>query len=271
MAGKAGATYRQNGQPVIVPYEQLFDDKNLVSVPTLGTYAWYANRDSLSYARLYELDNAHTFMRTTLRHPAFCFGWKNIIDLKLTEEGIFYDTNNLSVAEFFNEYLGKQVHAKGVVQEMMNAETEPTKSEDELRLNRERTDIALQQLCFIGLRDEDTVINKGICSVADILQFLLEKKLALQPTDKDMVVMLHEIGYQLHGQTEKKHSYLIVKGEDSVHTAMAKTVGLPLGIAAKLLLEEKLVETGLHIPVSPSIYEPVLHELAGHGLQFTEL
>jgi saccharopine dehydrogenase-like NADP-dependent oxidoreductase len=139
-------------------------------------------------------------------------------------------------------------------------------------------------LFFLGLND-DTPINRGLCSAADVLQFILETRLGLKPGDKDMIIMLHEIEYDEAApaknepfndttipasQVRNLKSCLIVKGEDSIHTAMAKTVGLPLGIATKLILEEKIKETGLHIPVLPSIYEPVLVELAKHNIVFEE-
>jgi hypothetical protein len=65
-------------------------------------------------------------------------------------------------------------------------------------------------------------------------------------------------------------SCLVVRGEDNIHTAMAKTVGLPLGVATKLILEGKIKETGLHIPTIPSVYEPVLKELQLHGISFND-
>ena len=87
--------------------------------------------------------------------------------------------------------------------------------------------LTLKQLFFLGMDDDKTLINKGRCSAADVLQFALEKKLALQPHDKDMIVMLHEFEYTVQGETKKINSSLLVKGEDSLRTAMAKTVGLP--------------------------------------------
>ena len=85
-----------------------------------------------------------------------------------------------------------------------------------------------------------------------------------------MIVMLHEVEFEINKTKSSICSSLIVKGEDSVHTAMAKTVGLPLGIAAKLILLGKINETGLHIPVIPSIYDPVLTELQTHNIIFNE-
>ena len=124
------------------------------------------------------------------------------------------------------------------------------------------------------------MINKGSASSADVLQWILEKKWALKPEDKDMIVMLHEIEYEATGDRRQAtagsgarkilKSLLVVKGEDSLETAMAKTVGLPLGIAAKLILEGEIKETGLHIPILPGIYEPVLKGLIERGIVFTE-
>ncbi len=98
----------------------------------------------------------------------------------------------------------------------------------------------------------------------------MEKKLAMKDDDKDMIVMLHEIEYSLNGQSSILNSTLLVKGEDNVRTAMAKTVGLPLGIAVKLILQQKIKLTGLQIPTVSQIYEPVLYELENHGIKFSE-
>jgi saccharopine dehydrogenase (NADP+, L-glutamate forming) len=86
-----------------------------------------------------------------------------------------------------------------------------------------------------------------------------------------MIVMFHEIDYTLGNIHYEIQSSLIVKGDDDINTAMAKTVGLPLGIAAKLIVENKMMERGLHIPILASIYEPVLKELEKEGIQFDEL
>jgi saccharopine dehydrogenase-like NADP-dependent oxidoreductase len=109
-----------------------------------------------------------------------------------------------------------------------------------------------------------------MCSAADILQFSLEKNLALRPDDRDMIVMLHELSYISNNNQSSIRSTLVVKGEDNLHTAMAKTVGLPLGIATKLILSGDIVLRGLHIPTSREIYGPVLKELEEYGICFNE-
>jgi saccharopine dehydrogenase (NADP+, L-glutamate forming) len=83
-----------------------------------------------------------------------------------------------------------------------------------------------------------------------------------------MIVMLHELEYEMGQRNYRWQASLVVKGEDSLHTAMSKTVGLPLGIASRLLLKGIIRERGIRIPVSPEIYRPVLRELEQHGIAF---
>jgi len=98
----------------------------------------------------------------------------------------------------------------------------------------------------------------------------LETKLGLLPGEKDMIVMIHEFGYQIDQVSKTLTSSLVCIGEDDKFTAMAKTVGLPLGIAAKLILENQIALKGLHIPILPQIYKPVLEALAQEGIEFQE-
>ena len=250
LAGKAGAVYKEDKITVEKKYETLFEDCKHVEIAGLENLAYYPNRDSLSYIQLYHLEEAETFVRTTLRYPSFCEGWKYIVDLKLTDESIQYQTNGQSFADFFKHYFSEHQLQQTLLAAMKN-------------------DQVMHQLKYLGLFDE-TLINKGLCSVADVLQLLLEKKLVLDATEKDMIVMLHEFEYELNGQQKSINSSLVVKGDDSLQTAMAKTVGLPLGIAAKLILEGNINETGLHIPIVSSIYTPVLSELQKWGIAFQE-
>lgn len=316
MAGKAGAHYLENGEEKRIPYQELFTGEHVVEIPELGLLSWYANRDSLSYTPLYGLENAGTFIRTTLRHPDFMYGWKNIIDLKLTDETPRYETNDKTLQEVFREHMEQNgfgewlneklterfAETRGMLENLMKLMEVENEAEevgeqipesfmtaddkgniqeigiDEVK-NRaagylahkmHEANLTLKQLFFLGLDDNETLVNKGLCSAADILQFAVEKKLALRPYDKDMIVMLHEIGYENQGKRSGIKSSLVVKGENSLRTAMAKTVGLPLGIAAKLILNGKIKLHGLHIPTSKEIYEPVLKELATSGISFLE-
>jgi saccharopine dehydrogenase-like NADP-dependent oxidoreductase len=107
-------------------------------------------------------------------------------------------------------------------------------------------------------------------SPAQLLQDLLERKWVLKPQDLDLVLMQHLFEYKLNGKTYKLTSSLVVKGLDQTYTAMANTVGLPAAICVKLLLTGKIKSTGVVIPVTEDIYEPVLKELISQKIIFKE-
>ncbi|TAH13018.1 MAG: saccharopine dehydrogenase [Sphingobacteriia bacterium] len=243
-AGKAGAIYKENNAIKEVNYDQMFNDCSSVEIPSFGKLAYYPNRDSLSYASLYGLETAATFIRTTLRYPEFCSGWQKIVEAGFTLDDELLDTDELSFGRFLRDRL----------------------SFKKISLN---TPLLEQQFEFLGLYNNRS-IHEGKKSYAAILQELLEEKWKLEKGDKDMIVMLHEIDYTLNNEKHQIKSSLIVKGDDESNTAMAKTVGLPLGIAAKLILENRINLRGLHIPIVASIYKPVLEELAEEGIQFEE-
>ena len=118
---------------------------------------------------------------------------------------------------------------------------------------------------------ENRKITLANASPAQILQDLLEEKWKLNPHDKDMIVMQHQFEYLNSKKVNRKiTSSLVVKGDDEIYTAMAKTVGLPLAITAKLILQGKINARGVLVPVTKEIYEPVLNELESLGLKFEE-
>ena len=250
LAGKAGAIFRENGDEKTVPYAQLFSQGMQVEVNDGGieTLSAYPNRNSLPYIDLYELHHAKDFIRTTLRYPSFMEGWHKLIELGFTDETPAYETDGMTLKQFFDRQLKFSSNWP-----------------------YHQADAAfIKQLKNLGMEDDETEINKGFCSAADILQFAMEKNWALKPGDKDMVVMVHEVEYTLHNQHKKLTSSLVLNGSDDKRTAMAKTVGLPLGIGCKLILNGTIRSTGVQIPTTKNIYEPVLQELEAEGVCFKE-
>ena len=239
MAGSAGAVYKMDHEIKNISYNDLFDCSNKIDHAGLKDLAFYPNRDSLSYITVYKLPDTATFIRTTLRHVDFFKGWNAVVHAGLTNETAVID-------------------AKGLTFKKWSVPVLPFVHEE----NK-------QMLFFLGLF-EDVPVPSFAKTSADILQWLVETKLKMLPADKDMIVMLHEFEYVQDNQHKSLKSCLVVKGEDSLRTAMAKTVGLPLGIAAKLILNETIKLKGLHIPTVSAIYMPVLKELETAGIQFEE-
>ena len=83
-----------------------------------------------------------------------------------------------------------------------------------------------------------------------------------------MIVMQHKFNYEIDGKNHDRKFSMVVKGDDSTHTAMAKTVGLPVFFACKLLLENRISLKGVKIPIYKEIYKPILKNLSNEGINF---
>lgn len=245
LAGKDGALYIENNHVKSLQYNQIFNEPKRIKIPALVDLAWYPNRDSISYIQKYHLEGIETFIRTTLRHPDFCMGWNLIVNAELTNDLQFIPTKELTTKKFFHP-----------IQSTLLAQY-PTDEN------------LLSMFNFLGMNDEDAVpIDRA--TPAMVLQHILEKKLVLSSTDRDMIVMMHELEYLLDGKKLKKTASLVVKGIDSAHTAMATTVGLPLAIAATHILQGKITRKGVYIPIFEDVYKPIMQDLSQMGIRFSE-
>lgn len=254
MAGNAGARYLENGKEKHIGYHEVFSfDNQNIELQETGLLSWYANRDSISYLYTYGLKDLKTFIRTTLRYPSYNKAWNIVVHLDLTNTG---DRDFISDCNTVSDWFEK----KRTSFEKSNPESpliELLKSDD-----------IRNQFTYLGFFESMELPSKD--SSSEILLYLLESRLAMKPHDRDMIVMIHEVEYEMGNRKEKLTSSLVVKGTDNLHTAMAKTVGTPLAIGAILVLEGKINLIGLHIPVVPEIYNPVLEELRKNGIEFNE-
>ncbi|MFS8083427.1 MAG: saccharopine dehydrogenase C-terminal domain-containing protein [Ginsengibacter sp.] len=255
LAGKKGASYLEMGKSISLKYDEVFSKNNPpVKLPGLPELAFYANRDSFDYIPKYGLQGVETFIRTTLRYPAFISGWEKLIRMDLVNINDDSEINNCkSYGEWYS--LKKEQFLMS-----QNASFDYDHFFDK-EFN--------EQLAYLDISNSKTIEMKEFTS-AKLLQVLLEKSLKLNPSDHDMIVMLHEIEFTRNGNSQWHRSYMVLEGIDPIHTAMAKTVGLPLGIAAKLILLKKINLKGLHIPIVREIYEPVLDELKNHNIYFVD-
>lgn len=259
-AGSNGAKFLLEGREVQIPYNQIFQNCPTITLPGLPDLAWYPNRDSLSYIPLYGLKKIDTFIRTTLRYAPFFKGWNAVVQLGLTDET---DENEIMHCKTLQQWL---------LYKIQRTDYEATSLERFLQKRFTNFDAEQieKQFNWLQLQSNLPLAAHARCS-ADILQYQMEQHLKLHAQDKDMVVMVHEALYIHEGLLRKRTSRLVLKGVDGSRTAMATTVGLPLGIAATLLLQNKIPTRGLHIPIVPDIYQPVLHELEAEGILFREL
>ena len=257
LAGQGGAVYIYKDMYKHIPYHRLFMRTNRINIDGYGEFEVYPNRDSLKYRGAYGLDNIPTMYRGTIRRPGFCRTWNLLVQLGLTDDSFKMEkSEELSNRDFVNTFLkydrNKTVEQK--VAEYLNVDPD---SHD------------MYKLRWLGLFDNKKMGLKDV-SPAQFLQKILEEKWQLDPDDKDMIVMQHKFVFSRNGDERQILSTMVVEGKDNVHTAMAQTVGLPVGIAVKRILNGDIVATGIQIPTSKIIYEPILKELETYGIRFTE-
>ncbi|RDC63510.1 saccharopine dehydrogenase C-terminal domain-containing protein [Adhaeribacter pallidiroseus] len=259
LAGKGTATYLYNHTPKYIPYSQLFRRTEQINVIDLGELEGYANRDSLAYQKAYGLENIPTLIRGTLRWPGFCAAWHQLIKLGLTDDSYrLPDSENITYTQWLESYLpDNQLKKQDTIDRLAHYLKLPGNSRE------------LEAIRYLGLLESEKIKLKK-ATPAQILEQRLVQRLALQPTDQDLVVMQHEFEYGFNNQKKRLKSALVLTGQDATYTAMAQTVGMPLAFAAELLLTNEINLSGVHIPVLPELYRPLLARLEKIGIQFTE-
>jgi saccharopine dehydrogenase-like NADP-dependent oxidoreductase len=260
LAGQSTAKYLENGHPRFIPYQQLFARTETLTVPVYGGYEGYANRDSLSYRAPYGLDDIPTILRGTLRRPGYCAAWHTLVRLGLTDDSVYLgNSETMTWRELLEAYLP--------VPRTMGIDL-PLRLASYLGLDPAGEEMG--RLTWLGLFS-DRPVGHANATPAQLLERLLTEKWQLQPHDHDLIVMQHLFEFEVEGRRHRLTSSLAVEGDDATHTAMAKTVGLPLGMAVRRLAQGLIKQRGVVIPVEAGLYEPILDELAAeYSIQFTE-
>tara|TARA_B100001250_G_scaffold65182_2_gene51670 strand:+ start:9 stop:1337 length:1329 start_codon:yes stop_codon:yes gene_type:complete len=257
LAGQGIAQYIKAGKYKYLPYTKLFERTDIMEVLDAGEFEGYANRDSLGYREAYGIENIPTLYRGTLRRKGYAEAWNIFVQLGITDDSFKIDDSQLiSNRSFINMFLPYN--------ENLSVEEKICK-----QFNLTIDSAIFEKIRWLGVF-EDTVLGIKKASPAQLLQAILENKWQLASDDRDMIVMQHQFDFLLNGEARKLNSSLLVFGDDPRYTAMAKTVGLPVAIATKLILNGQIKSTGVRIPITKDIYVPVLEELADNGINFIE-
>jgi saccharopine dehydrogenase-like NADP-dependent oxidoreductase len=256
LAGQGGAVkFIQEGTYKYIPYHKVFRRTEIIDIAGYGKFEGIANRDSLKYRQVYGLQNVKTMFRGTFRRPGFCRAWDCFVQLGATDDSYTLPNSyEMTFREFINLFLPYN----------------PTDSvELKLRhyLNLHHDEIELfEKLKWLDIF-ENIPVEIENATPAQVLQKILMRKWELKAGERDMIVMWHKFKYEEQGQQREKQLFMVVEGDEK-HTAMAKTVGLPLAMAARLILEGKYQRTGLRLPITADLYQPILKELEGFGIRF---
>jgi len=258
LAGQGTAQYIEDGHYKHIPYHRLFAQYETINVPGMGEYEAYPNRSSLLYRTTYGLEKIPSLLRGTLRCKGYCDAWNALVQIGLTDDSYpIIGSKDLTYYKLVDGYLPR------------NEGNNTLKERVALLLKIDKDSDVIKKLEWLGIFDRSK-IGLSKATPARILQHLLEQKWTLQPDDKDMIIMQHEFDYKLDGKSESLVSTMVLKGHDSVDTAMSRLVGLPLGIFVKLIMLGKIKATGVNIPVMEEVYTPVLKELEEYDVIFKE-
>jgi saccharopine dehydrogenase-like NADP-dependent oxidoreductase len=259
LAGQGGAAkFIQEGKYKYIPYHKLFRRTEFLEVEGYGRFEGYANRDSLKYRSIYGLENVLTMYRGTIRRVGFSKAWNMFVQLGMTDDSYIIDNSEtISYRDFINLFLPY-------------SPTDSVEIKTRMSLGIEQDDIMWDKLLELDLFNPNKIVGLKNATPAQILEKILADKWALQPNDKDMIVMYHKFGYELDGKQFQIDSKMVCLGDDQIYTAMAKTVGLPVAMATLLILNKKITTPGVQLPTQKEVYMPILNELETLGVVFNE-
>lgn len=255
LASRNGALYLKKGERVIIKPEYLFRDLFRYDFPGVGEMEVYPNRDSISYIEIYSIPEVSTMFRGTFRFKGWCETLDAMKTLNMLDDSII-DYTGMDYSGFLAERagLGKNDLRNKVAQ----------------KLGISEKSIAIESIEWLGFFDNEQM-NYGNTTPFEITSDRMIGKMMLTDNERDMVVMQHIfLAAWPDGRKEVIKSSMVDFGSPDTNTAIARTVALPSSIAVKMILEKKINLTGVHIPVVPEIYNPVLDELKTLGIEMKE-
>lgn len=259
VAGQGGvAKFIQEGKFKYIPYNRLFRRTEFIEVQDYGRFEVYANRNSLKYKDIYKLKHALTLYRGTIRRVGFSRAWNMFVQLGMTDDSYFMeDSLEMSYRDFVNSFLPY-------------SPTDSVELKFRHNLKIDQDDIMWDKLLELDLFNPEKKVGLEKATPAMILQKILMEKWTLAEDEKDMIVMYHKFGFEINGEKKQIDSTMVNIGEDQKRTAMARTVGLPVGIAAIKILNGEINTPGVQLPITKEVYDPILDELENYGITFRE-
>jgi saccharopine dehydrogenase-like NADP-dependent oxidoreductase len=256
LAGNNDAHYLRHGKEVSISTKDLFKNPFEVNFPDVGKLDVYPNRDSMAYQTIYGIPEARTVFRGTFRYKGWCETLDVMKQLNLISEDHF-DMKGMTYADMISHQTGIK-GSSGIRQKAA------------AHLNIPVASYALDAIEWLGLFKEEPM-GRGIDSTFEVTSDLMISRMGLGPDERDMVALQHTFlaGYS-NGTKEVIRSRMLDFGSRSTDTSIARTVSLPAAIGAEMILLGKITAKGVHIPVIPEIYNPVLDHLEHLNIRMVE-
>jgi len=257
LASRNSARYLEDGKQVVIPGEELFDHRWIVPVEVEGEvidFEGYPNRDSLPYMKTYGIKTTQTMFRGTLRNAGWCETLKKIVDLGLIGTDKLDGIAGLTFAQLTARLIGS---------------TGDLKKDLAAHLDIAEDSKVMERLEWLGLLSDAPLPPKKNTPI-DILTAQMLEKMGYEEGERDLLLLQHEFVAEYPDHKQEITATMVDFGIPHGDTSMSRTVGLPAAIGVRLILQGKINLTGVHTPVVPEIYEPVLAELEELGIGFTE-
>jgi saccharopine dehydrogenase-like NADP-dependent oxidoreductase len=257
LASRNPSQWLQDGEIVSYPGEQLFENYSLQDVPNVGTFENYPNRNSVPYKDIYGLHDAQTVYRGTFRMTGWCETMRNIVALGWLNDQPLNGFQGTTYGDLTRHLIGSDPSENLAQQTAQKLDLKPFAT-------------AIKRMEWLGLFS-DIPLPEDKDTPLDFLNVLTLKKMALGNKERDMIVMHHEFIAEYPNKKEYITSTLVDYGIPGDDSAVARTVALPAAIAVKMILEKKIKLTGVHVPVIPEVYNPILDELEILNITFNEV
>jgi len=256
LASKNPSKWLQDGKIVSYPGEQLFENYTIQDVPGIGSFENYPNRDSTPYKDIYGLKDANTVYRGTFRMTGWCETMRKIVSLGWLSEEPVKDFTGKTYGDLTRFLIKAKPN-----DDLIKATTK--------YLGLEIYSTVIKRLEWLGLFSDEP-LPKDKNNPLDYLNVLTLSKMSLEKDQKDMIIMHHEFIAKYPSKKEYITSTLLDYGIPNGDSAISRTVALPAAIAVKMMLHNKINIKGVHIPVIPEIYNPILNELGEMNIKFIE-
>ena len=255
LASRNPAKWLEDGKTITIPGEKLFEHYYLKDVEGLGTFENYPNRDSDAYKDIYGLKDAETVYRGTFRMTGWCETLQAIAQL-----GWLQDSS-------VDGFTGKTYSE--LTRYLIDSAGDNLSDEVAAFLDVKPYVAVIKRLEWLGLFS-DHPLPQDKFTPLDHLNVLTLERMSLSEDERDMIVMHHEFIASYKNKEEYITSTLVNYGIPGGDSAVARTVALPAAIGVKMILNGVIAKTGVHIPIDPNIYHPILDELEQMDVMFKE-
>jgi len=223
----------------------------------------YPNRNSAPYREWYNIPEAETVVRGTLRYQGFPEFVRALVQLGwLDSEPKDWIKEGLTWAEATKRAVGAEESSEST---LVSRVKELCSFPDVVEAVR-----VISGLRWIGLFSHEPLVPRA-GTLLDTLCARLETLMRYVPGERDLVMLQHKFVVERADGTEQIiTSTLETYGAPNGHSAMARTVGVPCGIATQLVLDGIISTPGVLVPYTKEICDPLRKGLEKEGITMVE-